>query len=108
MQADISRSSVAGNHIQIEQVLLHFPHLNVASVTRAVLMLAAEIGAHDELRMPDAIMFALPIELGATLEATKDRIWRKTKELDILLLSELAGWALLQERCPYSGLALVD
>jgi len=39
---------------EIEMTLLHFPHLQLAPVTRSVLVRAAEIRARYGLRTPDA------------------------------------------------------
>jgi predicted nucleic acid-binding protein len=75
---------------EIEMTLLHFPHLQLAPVTRAVLVSAAEIRAHYGLRTPDAIMVATAVESGATLAVTNDDAWRKLKEIDVLLLRDLS------------------
>jgi len=74
---------------EIEMTLVHFPHLQLAPVTRAVLVRAAEMRAHYGLRTPDAIMIATAIESGATLAVTNDDAWRKVKEIEVVLLSEL-------------------
>jgi predicted nucleic acid-binding protein len=74
---------------EIELALLHFPHLQLAPVTRAVLTRAAEIRARYGLRTPDAIMLATAVECGATLAVTNDNGWRKVEEIDVLLLQEL-------------------
>jgi len=75
---------------EIELTLLHFPHLQLAPVTHAVLARAAEIRARYGLRTPDAIMVATAIESGATLAVTNDDAWRKVKEVDVLLLHDLS------------------
>lgn len=74
---------------EIELALLHFPHLQLAPVTRAVLVRAAGIRAQYALRTPDAIMLATAVESGATLAITNDEAWRKVKEAEILLLRDL-------------------
>jgi len=74
---------------EIELTLLHFPHLQLAPVTRGVLARAAEIRARYGLRTPDAIMVATAIESGATLAVTNDDAWRKVKELEVLALRDL-------------------
>ena len=74
---------------EIELTLLHFPNLQLAPVTRAVLVRAAEIRARYGLRTPDAIMLATAVESGATLAVTNDRAWRKMDEIDVLLLRDL-------------------
>ena len=74
---------------EIELALLHFPHLQLAPVTRAVLMRAAGVRARYGMRAPDAIMIATAIESGATLAVTNDDAWRKVRELDVLLLRDL-------------------
>jgi predicted nucleic acid-binding protein len=75
---------------EIELTLLHFPHLQLAPVTRGVLTRAAEIRARYGLRTPDAIMVATAVESGATLAVTNDDAWRKVKEVDVLLLHDLS------------------
>lgn len=76
---------------EIEMTLLHFPHLQLAPVTRAVLLRAAEIRARYGLRTPDAVMVATAIESGATLSVTNDSAWRKVREIEVVLLRNLAG-----------------
>ena len=76
---------------EIEMTLLHFPHLQLAPVTRAVLLRAAEIRARYGLRTPDAVMVATAIESGATLSVTNDSAWRKVREIEVVLLRGLAG-----------------
>lgn len=74
---------------ELELTLLHFPHLQLAPVTRSVLVHAAEIRARYGLRTPDAIMLATAVEAGATLAVTNDDAWKRVKELDVLLLGDL-------------------
>jgi uncharacterized protein len=74
---------------EIELALLHFPHLQLAPVTREVLVRAAEIRARYGMRTPDAIMLATAVECGATLAVTNDDAWRKMEEIDVLLLRDL-------------------
>jgi len=74
---------------EIELTLLHFPHLQLAPVTRAVLVRAAEIRAQYGLRTPDAVMVATAIESGATLSVTNDSAWRKLREIEVVLLQNL-------------------
>lgn len=74
---------------EIELTLLHFPNLQLAPVTRDVLVRAADIRARYGLRTPDAIMVATAIESGATLAITNDSAWRKVNELEVLLLQDL-------------------
>jgi predicted nucleic acid-binding protein len=74
---------------EIELALLHFPNLQLAPVTRGVLVRAAEIRARYRLRTPDAIMVATAVESGATLAVTNDDSWRKVKEIGIVLLHDL-------------------
>jgi predicted nucleic acid-binding protein len=75
---------------EIEMTLLHFPHLQLAPVTRDVLVRAAEFRAQYGLRTPDAIMVATAVESGATLAVTNDDAWKKVKEIDVLLLRDLS------------------
>ena len=74
---------------EIELALLHFPNLQLAPVTRAVLIRAAEIRARYGLHTPDAIMLATAVEIGATLAVTNDSAWRKVNEIEVLLLRDL-------------------
>ena len=74
---------------EIELALLHFPNLQLAPVTRAVLIRAAEIRARYGLRAPDAIVLATAVESGATLAVTNDSAWRKVDEIEVLLLRDL-------------------
>lgn len=76
---------------EIELALVHFPHLHLAPVTREVLVQAAAMRARYGLRAPDAIMLATALESGATLAITNDDAWRKVKEVDVLLLSDIKG-----------------
>ena len=74
---------------EIELTLLHFPHLQLAPITRAVLVRAAEIRAQYGMRTPDAIMLATAVESGATLAVTNDAAWRKVDGIEILMLRDL-------------------
>ncbi|OGA95487.1 MAG: hypothetical protein A3G27_01055 [Betaproteobacteria bacterium RIFCSPLOWO2_12_FULL_66_14] len=74
---------------EIELALTHFPHLQLAPVTRAVLVRAAELRARYGLRTPDAIMVATALESDATLAVTNDDAWRKVKEIEVVLLRDL-------------------
>ena len=76
---------------EIEMTLLHFPNLQLAPVTRAVLVRAAEIRARYGLRAPDAIMVATAIESEATLAVTNDDAWRKVEEIKVAVLRDLRG-----------------
>lgn len=58
-------------------------------MTRAILLRAAEIRAHYELRTPDAIMLATAAESGATLVIANDSAWPRVREIDVLLLRDL-------------------
>ena len=74
---------------EIEMTLMHFPHLQLAPVTRGVLVRAAEIRARHGLRTPDAIMVSTAIEAGATIAITNDSAWRKIEEIEVVLLRDL-------------------
>lgn len=74
---------------EIELTLLHFPNLQLAPVTRDVLVRAADIRARYGLRTPDAIMVATAIESEAMLAITNNSAWRKVNELEVLLLQDL-------------------
>ena len=58
-------------------------------MTREILLRAADIRAHYELRTPDAIMLATAAESGATLVITNDSAWRRIREIDVVLLRDL-------------------
>ena len=74
---------------EIELTLLHFPNLQLAPVTRAVLVRAAEIRGRYGVRTPDSIMLATAVESGATLAVTNDNAWQKMKEIEVLLVRDL-------------------
>jgi uncharacterized protein len=74
---------------EIELMLLHFPNLHLAPITRGVLVRSAELRARYRLRTPDAIMVATAIEAGASLAVTNDRDWQQVQEIEILLLQDL-------------------
>ena len=74
---------------EIEMTLVHFPHLQLAPVTRAVLVRAADLRARYGLRTPDSIMVSTAIETGATIAVTNDAAWRKVREIEVVLLRNL-------------------
>lgn len=70
-------------------MLLHFPNLHLAPITRTVLIRAAEIRARYGLPAPDAIMLATAVESRTTLAVTNDYTWRKIDAIKVLLLRDL-------------------
>lgn len=67
----------------------HFPNLELAPVTREILLLAAGLRARHRLRTPDAIQVATAIQRGATLAVTNDEAWRTLPGIETVILSDL-------------------
>lgn len=72
-------------------MLSYFPNLELAPVSRDVLLDAAGLRARYRLRTPDAIVVATGLQSGATAAVTNDDSWRDLPSLKILTLSELIG-----------------
>ena len=82
----LARRDVADEY---ELLLDHFPNLELAPVTREILLLAAELRARHRLRNPDAIQVATAIQWGATLAITNDDAWRTLPVIETIVLSDL-------------------
>jgi predicted nucleic acid-binding protein len=82
----LARQDVADEY---ELLLDHFPNLELAPVTREILLLAAGLSARHRLRTPDAIQVATAIRRGATLAITNDDAWRALPVIETIILSDL-------------------
>jgi len=82
----IGRQDVADEY---ELLLDHFPNLELAPVTREILLLAAGLRARHRLRTPDAIQVATAIQWGATLAITNDEAWRTLPMIETIIISDL-------------------
>ena len=75
---------------EYEALLVHFPHLTVADVTRDVARQAAQLRAGYRLRPVDAIQAATALVHRATAFVTNDAtLARLSPALDVVLLDEL-------------------
>ena len=84
----IGRPAVA---CEYEALLVHFPHLTLADVTRDVARRAAQLRARYRLRPADALQVATALVHGATAFVTNDRqLTRLTPVLDIIILDDFA------------------
>lgn len=72
-----------------ETLLSYFPNLELAPISRAILIEAAALRARHRLRTPDAIQLATAFHSGATLAITNDEAWKNVGGIDTLLLTEL-------------------
>ncbi len=77
---------------EYELLLNYFPNLELAPVSRDVLLEAAALRAHYRLRTPDAILLATGIHSGATAAITNDDGWRVSAPagIETVLLSDLS------------------
>jgi predicted nucleic acid-binding protein len=83
------RPSVARRY---EALLVNFPHLEIADVTRAIARQAARLRAEYNLRPADALQIATALQLGGTALVTNDRQLRRLVGLlDVVLLDEYAS-----------------
>jgi predicted nucleic acid-binding protein len=84
----IGRPAVAREY---EALLVHFPHLTLADVTRDVARRAAQLRARYRLRPADALQVATALVHGATAFVTNDRqLTRLAPVLDIIILDDFA------------------
>jgi predicted nucleic acid-binding protein len=75
---------------EYEVLLVNFPHLAVADITRDVARQAAQLRARHRLRPVDAIQLATALVLGATAFVTNDAALARLPSLmDVLLLDDL-------------------
>jgi len=85
----VDRPAVAREY---EALLVHFPNLTLADVTRDVARQAAQLRARFRLRPADALQVATALVQGATAFVTNDRrLARLAPELDIIILDDLLG-----------------
>lgn len=74
---------------QYEALLVHFPHLRVAEVTRDIARLAAQLRARYNLRPADALQAATTLHHGGTAFVSNDsQFGRLAGLLDVVLLDE--------------------
>ncbi len=71
-----------------EEALIHFPHLALVNVTRAVARQAARLRAQHNLRPADAIHVATALAHDATAFVTNDQDFARLDTPEIILLSE--------------------
>ena len=84
----VGRPAVAREY---EALLVHFPHLTLADVTRDVARRAAQLRARYRFRPADALQVATALVHGATAFVTNDRRLRRlTPVLDIIILDDFA------------------
>lgn len=82
----INRPAVAREY---EALLVHFPHLTVADVTRDVARRAAQLRARERLRPADALQVATALLHSATAFVTNDKALRRLSGLlDVLVLDD--------------------
>ena len=75
-----------------EALLVHFPNLNLADVTRDVARRAAQLRARYTVRPADALHLATALIHGATAFVTNDRrLTRLDPELDVVVLDDFAA-----------------
>jgi len=84
----VGRPAVAREY---EALLVHFPHLTLADVTRDVARRAAQLRARYRLRPADALQVATALVHRATAFVTNDRrLARLEPVLDIIILDDFA------------------
>ena len=77
---------------EYEALLVHFPHLTLADVTRDVARRAVQLRARHRIRPADALQVATALAHGATAFVTNDRrLMRLSPELDTIVLDEFAS-----------------
>jgi len=73
-----------------EVLLVHFPHLTVADVTRDVARRAAQLRARYRIRPADALQVATALVHGATAFVTNDQgLARLSPALDVVILDNV-------------------
>ena len=72
------------------RLLTTFPNLRLIEVGRGIVELAARLRATHGLPMPDMIQAATALTAGATGFISNDAGFKRVKDLDILLLDEVA------------------
>jgi predicted nucleic acid-binding protein len=77
---------------EYEALLVHFPHLTLADVTRDVARRAAQLRARHRIRPADALQVATALVHGATAFVTNDRrLMQLSPELDTIVLDKFAS-----------------
>ena len=85
----IARPAVAREY---EALLVHFPHLTLADVTRKVARRAAQLRARYRLRPADALQVATAMVHRATAFVTNDRqLTRLAEMLDVIILDDFSS-----------------
>ena len=80
------RPGVAHNY---ELLLVNYPHLQLATITRAIARSAGQLRAEFRLSGPDALQAATVIQHGATALVTNDlQLRRLAPLLDVLILDD--------------------
>jgi predicted nucleic acid-binding protein len=75
---------------EYEALLVHFPHLTLADVTRDVARRAAQLRARYRLRPADALQAATALVHGATAFVSNDRLLtRLAPALEVVVLDDL-------------------
>jgi len=82
----LGRQDVADEY---ELLIDDFPNLELAAISRDILLEAAALRARYKLRTPDAIQIATGIQMGATIAVTNDEGWRNVPHIETLVLSDL-------------------
>ena len=77
---------------EYEALLVHFPHLTLADVTREVARRAAQLRARHNIRPADALHVAAALLHGATAFVTNDqRLARLKAHLDVVVLEDFVS-----------------
>jgi predicted nucleic acid-binding protein len=85
----LNREAIAREY---EILLVHFPHLLLADVTRDVARRGAQLRARFQLRPADALQVATALLHGATAFVTNDRgLARLGPALDVVVLGDLVA-----------------
>ena len=83
------RLNLASVALEYEELLIHFPHLVVADVTREVARQAAQLRAHQRIRPADALQVATALVHGATAFVTNDKSLRRLDSLlNVVILDD--------------------
>jgi predicted nucleic acid-binding protein len=85
----LGRPAVAREY---EALLVHFPNLTLADITRGVARRAAQLRARYNVRPADALQVATALLHEATAFVTNDRrLTRLATELEVIVLEDLAS-----------------
>jgi len=77
---------------EYEALLVHFPNLTLADVTRDAARQAAQLRARYNVRPADALQVATTLVHGATGFVTNDqRLTRLSSELDVIVLQDFVA-----------------